>query len=161
MLILAGGRCSRLYRELIDNGKQCSSVMADLSETVDAGALIFALEVISGIDPRIVEDRFWSVLQASVQAEFTDAEVIRAKRIFLADWVYGFERVENRAVALAQAILLFDPGYLEKQREGVLATSAEDVLRVARKYLRPSESGVVGWSLPKTDGIPASLQGVE
>ena len=152
LTILAGGRCSRLYRNLVDDGQLCSSVMATLGESVEPGALVFALEAIPGVFPGAIEDRFWKILRAARETGFTQNEIDRAKRIFLADWVYGFETVQSRAVALAQALCLFDKGYLERQRAQVLATTSDDLLGVATKFLRPQESGVGGWSLPVKRG---------
>jgi zinc protease len=149
--ILAGGRSSRLYRTLVDESQLCTSVMADLAEVVDPGAMVFALEVVPGIEPAAVEDQFWNLLRHASETGFTENEVSRAKRIFMADWVYGFETVQSQAVSLAQALCLFDPGYLESQRAQVLATTPTDLLRVAQGYLRPDAGGVVGWSLPGSE----------
>ena len=153
LAILAGGRCSRLHRNLVDDSQFCSSVMADLGESVEPGALVFALEAIPGVSPGAIEDGFWKILREARETGFSAAEVERAKRIFLTDWIYGFETVQSRAVALAQALCLFDRSYLEKQRAQVLATTSEELAEVASKYLQPQQSGVGGWSLPVKDTI--------
>lgn len=156
LAILAGGRCSRLYRNLVDDSHLCSTVMADLGESVAPGAVVFALEAVPGIAPEAIEDSFWKILREARETGITEVEIERAKRMFLADWVFGFETVQSRAAALAQALCLFDQGYLERQRTQVLATTLKDLSNVAEKYLQPTESGIAGWSLPVGENYVSS-----
>ena len=70
----------------------------------------------------------------------------RCRRIFLCDWVYGSERVEQQAMIVGQATTLFEPGQPELQLGRALASGREELLSAARRYLDPERSGVVGWS---------------
>jgi zinc protease len=150
--VLAGGRASRLHHALVDDGQLCSWVSADVGESVDPGFVTVAAELVPGVEPARVEEEVLAQLAALVTAAPAPAEVERAKRIALADWIFGHERVHQQAMTVGTALALFDLGLPARQLAGMLATPAEELPAVAARYLRPEAGGVVGWSLPDPEG---------
>jgi predicted Zn-dependent peptidase len=68
----------------------------------------------------------------------TDQELALAKDAIINSFIFGFTKPD--VVVNQQARLEFfgyPPGYLENYRDNMSRVTAEDVLRVSRKYLHP------------------------
>lgn len=147
--ILATGRSSRLHQALVDDGQRCVWVSCDLHETADAGALAVAAEVVPGVEPAAVEEELLAEVERLRRDGADPGEVERAKKILLADWIFGHERVHQQAFLLGSALALFDLDHPWRYLERLFAAEPEELRPVADRYLRPADGGVVGWSLPK------------
>ena len=149
--LLGSGRASRLYRALVDEGQLCSFVQTDLSESLDAGHLTIAAEVVPGVKPARVEAELLRLLAAAVAAAPEHEEVERARQVALADWVMHHEKVQQQALSLALALALFDGApHLDRQMRGLIAAGPAELHAAARRYLRPELGSVLGWSLPRS-----------
>ncbi len=147
--ILGNGRSSRLHRALVDEGQLCVWASADLHETVDPGAVAVALEVVPGVEPARVEAEVLRQIEL-LRRQGPDAmEVARAKRIIVADWVFAHEKVFQQAFLAGTALALFDLDHPWRYFEQLQAADADGLRAVAKRYLRPAASGVLGWSLPR------------
>ena len=146
--ILGSGRSSRLHRALVDEGQLCLWVAADLQEMIDPGILSVALEVVPGIEPARVEEEVLRQIDLLRRQGPTAAEVVRAKRMITADWVFGHEKVFQQAFLVGTALALFDLDHPWRTFEKLLAAEADHVAAVGARYLRPEAGGVLGWSLP-------------
>jgi zinc protease len=147
--VLGGGRASRLHRALVEEGQLCAGVGVDLLESQGAGFLALSLELVPGTRPARAEAALRSEL-AALRAAPPDAEELeRAKRILLADWIFGHERVHQQALTVGLALALFDLDYPERQLAAALEVSAERLHELAGRYLDPDRDGVLGWSLPE------------
>ncbi len=150
--LLGGGRASRLHRALVDEGQLCSWVSFELSENLDPGFIGVAAELVAGAEPRQVEEVLMAEL-ARVRREPPAAEELeRGRRILVADWVFGHERVHQQALAAGAALTLFDLEHPEQQLARLLALPAEAVSEAAARYLDPEQGAVLGWSLPGESG---------
>lgn len=146
--VLGGGRSSRLHRALVDEGQLCVGVTADLNESLDPGGLTVALEVLPGVDPELAENALLDEIDRLHETPPTAAEVERAKKIVLADWIFDHERVHQQAFLMGTALALFDAEHPWRYHERLLAAEPADLARVAERCLRPERCGVLGWSLP-------------
>ena len=147
--LLAGGRTSRLYCALVDEGQLCSFVAADLSEGLDASQTTISAEVVPDVEPARVEAELFRLLEDLFRHPPDEEEVERARQITTADWVFGHEKVHQQAISLGIAVSLFDAGHLDRHLRGLLETGPERLLEVADRYLRPERGAVLGWSLPR------------
>lgn len=155
--VLAGGRASRLHRALVDDGQICSWVSVDLAEGLEPGMVSIAAEAVPGASTEEVEAVILSELATLAREHPSPAELERARRIVLADWVFGHERVHHQALSAGAAVALFDLDHPYRQLDRLVSESPEAVCDAARCYLDPSRHAVVGWSLP----APAGLDGDE
>ena len=146
--ILAAGRASRLYQALVDEGQLCAWVSVDLSEGLDPGFAALAAELVPGVAPAEVEEVLLRELSRLRQEEPTPAELERAQRIILADWVLGHERVHQQALLAGSSLALFDLDHPERQLRRLLEGDAGAVTEAARRWLDPGAGAVLGWSLP-------------
>ena len=148
--LLGSGRTSRLYRALVDDGQLCSWIHTDVSENLGAGHLTIAAEVVPGIEPARVEKELLRQLADLVAAPPSADEVERARQLALADWVLHHERVQQQALSLAVALALFDADHLDRQLQRLTAAAPGALHEAARRYLRPEQGSVLGWSLPRS-----------
>jgi zinc protease len=150
--LLTEGKSSVLHRALVEEGQLCSWVAADLGATVDPGAWSVAAELLPGIAPERVESELFRVLGSVLDGALEMAELERAKRTYEADWIFGHERIHQRALTLASALAHFDADFPERYLGAVLGADRERLLEVGRDVLR-FDSGVLGWSLPESEAV--------
>lgn len=148
LAVLAGGRASRLNRALVDEGQLCSWVVASCNDTEADGMTVVAAELVPGADPARVEAEVLRELAGISASPPTGEEAERARRIFVADWVFAHERVHQQALAVGSSLALFDLGHHERLLSGLLAAGPEEAAAAAEAFLAPELGSVVGWSLP-------------
>lgn len=84
------------------------------------------------------------IIAGMTKEPVSDAELALAKDAIVNSFIFGFTRAD--AVANQRARLEFygyPEGYLESYRDRIAKVSKDDVLRVARKYLRPDGMVIV------------------
>jgi zinc protease len=151
-VVLGSGRASRLHRRLVDEEQLCQWVNADLAEAVEPGSFSVAAELVPGVEPARVEALVLAELEGLALRPPDAEELERARRVTLADWVMGHEKVYQQALAAGFALALF--GDLEQPERSLarcLEVEAEGVAEAARRYLDPC-GAVIGWSLPRNGG---------
>ncbi|MEO8503494.1 MAG: pitrilysin family protein [Acidobacteriota bacterium] len=147
--LLAGGRASRLQRALVDDGQLCLSATADLQDTVGTGCLTCGLEVLPGIEPAVAEAALLAELARARHELFDAEEIERARRITLADWVFGHERVHSVALTAGFCLSQFDLEHTERQLQAIVECDADRLRTVAARYLDPERGALLGWSMPE------------
>ncbi len=149
LAVLGSGRASRLHRGLVEEGQLCVFVTTELVETVEPGAATIALEVVPGIEPARVEAELLAAVDRLRAAGPSAEEVARAKKILLADWIFGHEKGHQLAFLLGSALATFDAEHPWRYLERLRSAEVGDLQPIAERYLDPAAGGIVGWSLPK------------
>ena len=142
--ILGGGFTSRLTQEIRSN--------QGLAYNVDAyfepgrrfkGPFIAETETKVESTARTIT-LLQSIVAGMTEAEVSEAELKLAKDSIVNSFIFAFER--SSVVVTQQARLEFygyPAGYLENYRDNIARITRADVLRVARKYLRPEAMKLV------------------
>ena len=153
--LLGLGRSSRLFRSLVDEDQLCLWVAAGTAEAPDPGSVTVSAELVPGTGPHRVEDAVRRHLAELAASPPPEAEVARAREVLLTDWTFGRETTVHRALATGSDLALYRAGWSEESWAAVAAVGAEDVRRVAGRYLaaplaepQGGPGGVWGWSLP-------------
>ena len=149
LALLAGGRSSRLYRFLVDEGQLAAWVAEDLAETLDPGVATLSLEVVPGVEPERVEAALLAELAELRRRPPSEGEIERARKVALADWIFGHEKIHEQALLVGQSVAFWGPSYPVESLGRLLSAGREELLQVAERYLRPEAGGVLGWSLPE------------
>lgn len=155
--ILGVGRSSRLYRDLVDEGQLCAWTSTALVEALDPGALTLTAELVSGTEPRRVEEAVLRHLAELAATAPSPAEVERAREVLFADWTFAHERISQQALTAGSDLTLFRAGWSEDEVRSLVEVGPEDVRRAAERHLAIEPSGpagsgaggVLGWSLPE------------
>jgi len=145
---LAGGRCSRLHRLLVEERRLCSSVGAEIDETIGPGVALLACELLPGASAAEVEALLLAELGRLAGGGLAADEASRARRLLVADWVFGRETVSQEALATATAIALFDAEHERRHLDRIESCSGDELGHAAAVHLDP-DGLVIGWSLPE------------
>ena len=146
--MLGTGRASRLNRCLVEEARSCAFVSVEMTETLVAGALLIAAEVIPGWRPPKVERMLLNELERVADGFFEEDELARAKSLLIADWVFGHEQAQEMALTIATAGALVDPELPARHLEKIQSCSLLEVQEAAAQYMGAASPKVVGWSLP-------------
>ena len=133
--VLNQGRQSRL-REALVTTNLAQSASARISESRGISLFTFALNMGVNGDPAKVEAAVSDVIR-KVQTDGPTAEELRrAKASALTQTLSGLQTSLNRANTLAEDTVFYnDPGRINSLLPHLEAVTAEDVKRVAQKYL--------------------------
>jgi len=140
-------RSSRLYKALIEM-ELATSVGGSVVVTRDPYVYELSATVRTGHTLRQVEDALLSALDVLAAESITEAELSKAIKQSKAQFAYATERVTNQAYWLGWAETIASYTWFETYLDRLAAVTIEDVGRVARTYLRPSNR-TVGWYVPQ------------
>ena len=148
--ILAGGRASRLYRDLVYQRQLALEAGGDNSYfSVDPSLFWFWATPMPGQTPEKLEAELSAHMEKLKTEPVTDEELTRAKNQIEAAFVYQEDSIHQRASLLARFELI--GGYAMKGSflAKVRAVTASDLTRVARTWFDPDKKSV-GVLLPKS-----------
>jgi zinc protease len=148
MRILAGGKSSRLYHDLVYQKKIAQDVGASWDPGMQLGGVIeISATVQAGHTPAEVEAALSDELKRLREAPPAADELERAKRNVKAGLFAQLENVGGFGGKADQLnyyeMRAQDPGYFAKNLEATLAVTAEQVQKTAEQYLRDEQRVVV------------------
>ena len=148
--VVASGSTSKLYRELVVNQKVASSAGGYYTgHGKEYGKIVFYGIPARGATIEQVEAAIDAVVADVIANGVSKAELERAKRVYIADYIYesdnqatlarryGFGLVVGRTIA-----------QIEEWPDAIRKVTVDDLKAVAAKYFNPKAS-VTGYLLPK------------
>jgi zinc protease len=120
-----------------------ASISGDLSATIDPYVYSLRATVRPDRSPEQVLERMDAEIDRLLREPVSAEEVGKAIKQARALFAYGSESITNQGFWLGYSEMFADYSWFEGYLDRVSAVTAEDVLRVAREYLRPS-ARVVG-----------------
>lgn len=150
--ILGGGESSRLYQTVKAEQELVHAVYTYPFLPKDPGLLV--------IGATLQEERWQNALTgilAEVERVQRDvvltAELDRAKRNLESEFIYQRETVQGQASQLGYfGAILADLAYEARYLKAIARTTPQDIQRVARTYLTPTNL-TVGFFVPHADGV--------
>jgi zinc protease len=154
--ILAGGRGSRLYRNLVRDRKIAQDVTAFGLPLVAGGSFWGGwVTVRPDSDEETCERAFLEQLHILTEELVTEDELARAGALIEASELGALGRVEEVADRLSMFAALFDqPELINEQLPRLLAVTPEDIRNVARQVFR-DDNRVVLTYVPKVEEAAA------
>ncbi len=142
--ILSSGESSRLYRKLVYERQIAVAAGGQAFRLEDPGVFFFFAYMQQGQKPEAGEAALGEEIER-LRAEPVSAEELeKAKNQIVARLVFNREKAEEKADAIGQAaVIMGDLSLVNRQLEQFQKVTAEDVLRVARKYFTPGNSTTV------------------
>lgn len=153
--ILGTSPSGRLYKALVDT-KKATRVSADATSWHDPGILEISAVVADGVNPEEVRDIMLDVVENYTKKPTTAAEVDRAKQKYKAAREMALTKSRSIALELSEWAGAGDWRLLFIHRDRVAKVSAEDVDRVAGKYLKQSNR-TFGMFIPTTQVARVSV----
>jgi len=148
--VLGSGRSSRLYQAVRMNKRVVDSVGAYSMTPKDPGMLL----VSSSLEAGRIDEALQTILKEVYQTAFAplkEEELRRAKLQIESDFIYQQETVSGQARELGYyEAIAGDLDFGRKYLEALRALKADDILRVAKKYLDPANL-TIGVLLPDSE----------
>ena len=142
--IVGSGASSRLNQRLVKQERAASLAILFSDVRRGPGLLLFYLRANQGVDAARLESLLDEELQRLLADGVTEAELTRAKNQQRSGFIRGLQTAMGRAESLQRYALYFgDPAAIRTDLDRYQAVTRDDVLRVARQYLRPDNRAVV------------------
>jgi len=139
-------KTSRLYRALVQ-GDLAASISGDLTATIDPYLYGLRATVRPGVSAEAVLARIDEEIRRLQAEPIGGDDLAKAVKQARALFAYGSESITNQAFWLGYSEMFADYEWFETYLKRLARVTADDVLRVARAYLRPSQR-VVGIYVP-------------
>ncbi|MFQ5692631.1 MAG: M16 family metallopeptidase [Nitrospinota bacterium] len=141
--ILGGGRSARLERVLRRERQLVLSIGAGYPGTsIDPDLFTVSAQPAPGVKVEDVEAAVWGEVERLKREAPSEAELARVKRRLAAEYVIGLDSQFYRAMSLGRSEISGGWRRLTTYLPKIAAVTAEDVRRVARKYLVESNRTV-------------------
>jgi len=150
MSFFGGGttnRSSRLYKALVDT-ELAAGAGSSVQSTVDPFLFSFSATLRPERTLEEVETALWAELGRVASEPITPEELSKAIKQTRAQFAYSSESVSNQGFWLGFSEIVASTEWFDGYLDSLAAVTAEDVQRVAQKYLAKSK-GTVGWYVPQ------------
>jgi zinc protease len=143
-VILTSGESSRLYRRLVDTDQLALWCWTWAGNHFDPGLFVATIQAREGIDGTSIEAALYDELERVKSEPVPQDELDKAKNVLLTGFFRGMATINGRANALVSYELFHgDFRALFEAADTYGALSAEDLMRVARKYFHEDNRTVV------------------
>jgi len=133
--ILTSGDSSRLHQRLVDKDRLALSVGGGAGHDLDPGLFTFYVQPMAGRDPAECEKALFDELSKIAASPVTDAELAKAKNVFLAGFYREMQTINGRGNTLGTYEIFFgDYKKLFGASAVMNKVTAQDVQRVAKAY---------------------------
>jgi zinc protease len=146
--ILSAGRSSRFYQNLVREKRLVLSADADHSLlSKDPGLFYISADLLPDKDGAVVEKAIDVELERLQREAVGERELEKAKNQLEAAFVYGQDSLFYQAMLLAQHEISLGWKAIDDYLPSIRKVSAEDIQRVAKRYLIP-DNRTVGILIP-------------
>lgn len=142
LLSLLGQRDGLLTRLLVGQGVATRVTTEFLTQRYP-GIFSIVVELPEQGNPRQVEAMVVGALQQLAKTPVTEAELARAKREILGNYLFSMETTEGQASTLGFYEMIDTYQFATEYEKNVLAVTPDDIRRVVEKYLHPERRVVV------------------
>jgi zinc protease len=147
-VVLAGGRSSRLYHDLVYEKRLVRGVDADYSRvSVDPMGFSITAQLLPGIQPANVEREIYGSLEKIKSELITERELQKAKNQIEAAFIFDQDSIFGQAMKLGYYEITGGWRQLDTYLDGIRKVTREDIRRVARQYL-DGDRRTVGTLIP-------------
>jgi zinc protease len=155
---LQGGQSSRFYQTLVKDKQLVTNIFGFMDEKRGTGAFYISTTVRQGVKPEDVEAAVYAEIERVKKEGVADWEIQKAKNTTRRNFINSMQSSLSRAINMSVWTVYYnDPNLINTRLDKVSAVTKEDVLRVANKYLTPTNRTVVV-TTPKKAAPPAAGQ---
>jgi len=147
--ILSGGKSSRFYQSLVREKRLVLSADADHSLlSRDPSLFYISADLLPGKEVAEVEKALDQELERLQKEPVGEKELEKAKNQLEAAFIYGQDSLYYQAMLLAQHEISLDWRAIDSYLPSIREVSAEDIQRVAKRYLVP-DNRTIGILVPQ------------
>ncbi|MCG3197951.1 MAG: putative zinc protease [bacterium] len=148
-----GGFSSRLFNKVRNESGYAYTAVSEFEESLLRGQFLAFLQTQTANTVKAAALAKEIIETVAKGDDLTEGEVALAKESKLNDFVFKFETPADVARQYAQLEYFgLPPDYLETYRERLAGVTLQDVRRVAREYLKPSELTILILGNPSVRG---------
>ena len=147
-MVLAGGKSSRLYQELVYQKRLVRGIDADYNNvSMDATGFSISAQLLPGAELANVEQQIDRLLD-KVKAELvSERELQKAKNQIEAAFIFAQDSIFGQAMKIGYYEVVGGWRLVDSYLDNLCKVTREDLRRVARKYLQ-RDSRTVGTLIP-------------
>jgi zinc protease len=135
-VVLAGGRSSRLYHELVYKKRLAHGIDADYSSvSIDPGGFSISAQLLPGKEAAELEREIDRELEKAKNDLVSDKELQKAKNQVEAAFIFAQDSIFGQAMKIGYYEIAGGWRQMNDYLAGIRKVSREDVRRVAKKYL--------------------------
>ena len=135
-VVLAGGRSSRLYHELVYQKRLVRGVDADYTAvSIDPMGFSISAQLLPGVQLATVEREIDHLLDKVKAALISERELQKAKNQIEAAFVFAQDSIFGQAMKVGYYEISGGWRQMDGYLEGIRKVSRDDIRRVARQYL--------------------------
>ncbi|HXF76917.1 MAG TPA: pitrilysin family protein, partial [Methylomirabilota bacterium] len=147
-VVLAGGRSSRLYQELVYQKRMARGVDADYNGlSVDPSGFSIAAQLMPGVEPARLEREIDRLVDKAKTELISERELQKAKNQIEAAFIFAQDSIYGQAMKIGFYEVAGGWRQMESYLDGIRKVTREDVRRVAKQYLDPDRR-TVGTLIP-------------
>jgi zinc protease len=153
-VVLAGGRSSRLYHDLVYQKRLARSVGADYNGlSIDPSVFSVTAQLMPGKDPAEIERGIDNLLEPLKSDLISDRELQKAKNQIESAFVYGQDSIFGQAMKIGYYEAVGDWRLMDGYLDGIRKVTRQDIQRVAQEYL-DRDRRTVGVLIPSKEMAP-------
>lgn len=153
-VVLAGGRSSRMYRDLVYEKRLARSVDADYGGlSIDPTVLSITAQVMPGKETADVEREIDALLEKVKTEPVSDRELQKAKNQIEAAFVFGQDSIFGQAMKIGLYEATTGWRLMNRYLEEIRKVTREDIQNVAKRYL-DRDRRTVGVLVPTKEKTP-------
>ena len=158
-VILSGGKSSRLYQSLVREKRLVLSADADHSLlSRDPGLFYLSADLLPGKEVADVERALDQEIEKLHKERVGEQELEKAKNQLEASFIFSQDSIFYQAMLLAQHEIAMDWRAIDAYLPSIQKVSAEDIQRVAKRFLLPDNRTVgILIPLPAKEGKPGPV----
>ena len=135
-VVLAGGRSSRLYRDLVYQKRVVRSIDADYNGlSIDPGGFTLTAQLMPGKEPAEVEREIDSVLEQVKTHLINERDLQKAKNQIEAAFVFAQDSIFGQAMKVGYYEAVGGWRLMDSYIDGIRKVTREDIQKVAKQYL--------------------------
>jgi zinc protease len=154
--VMGSGRSSRLYDNLVRQQQIAVQVYAGVQQSKGPGLFYLEAMVAPGKDPAEVEKAIYAEVEKVQKGPIQEWELDKARNAARRGLVSNLRSSLQRAILLARYSVFFDdPGIINTRYDRIASLKLDDLQRVARQYLVPTNRTIVITVPAKKEAAPA------
>jgi zinc protease len=153
-VVLAGGRSSRLYHDLVYQKRLVRGVDADYSGvSIDPMGLSIYAQLLPDVEPPTVGREIDRLLEKAKSELISERELQKAKNQIEAAFIFAQDSIFGQAMKVGYYEAVGGWRQMNDYLDGIRKVTREDIQRVARQYLSPDRR-TLGTLIPIKENSP-------
>lgn len=147
--LLANGKSSRLYQNLVKDKKLFSEINAYITGDIDPGLILVNGIIMPGVEMQTAEEAIWNELKQIITKNIGDYELNKVKNKFESVYQFGQLSGLNKAMNLAYYELLGDAELINHEIEQYRSVTKDEVKQTAEKLFCKENSSTLYYKAKK------------